>query len=176
MAVLIIQTTDFTGPYTISTDLNTVTVLQRCIDDHEKNYIRKLLGKTTGDLFIADVDAVTHLPVTAKYLTIFNALQYEDAAGCLKLSRGIKEYLVAAIFYHFVSEGMTVHGQSGVVSPNAEAATRQSLVNQLRHAEARFNMILDSAWAIQEYCALQVPTDYPDYNGQDIEAVYSSIF
>ena len=72
MASILVKTTDFTGLYYIAQTTYTTPILQAYIDEFEKTYIRKLLGLTLGDLFIATV--VNNLPVGARYLNVFNPL------------------------------------------------------------------------------------------------------
>jgi len=174
MPTLLVSTTDFTGQYAIATDVKTAAKLQSYIDTYEEEYILKLLGKELGDLFIASVSG--GVPVGARYLTIFNELTYEDSCGVLRISKGMLTYLVAAIFYHYVADGMTESTQAGIGTANVDTALRGSLATQLRHAESRFNEALKTAWAIQEYCNTEEPATYPEYNGQTLEVAYSSFF
>lgn len=170
---IILQTSDFTGKYAISTDVSTVTKLQEYIDRHEREYIYRLLGKELGDLFIADVSS--YAPVTAKYVVIFNQLNFEDSGDHLYISRGIKEILKAVVFYHYVADEMAEHGQSGVSVPSIDTSSRSTAEGVLRFAEQRFNSILPSVEAIQVYVEQEEPADYPEYEYHKWEPKYSSI-
>ena len=159
---MIVTTADFIGYYQVSFGIYDTPKLQSAIDRYEKYYLIKLLGLTMGNYFIADL--VDGEPVDTDFLTIFNELQYEDE-NCLHTSKGIKDILIACIFYHFISEKAVHDAQSGVVVGDSEVAKNVAFDNVYRLAEIRWNSMLESWEAIQKYC-IENSSVYPDFKGQ----------
>lgn len=174
--MLIIQTTDFKdNEFALATDLTTTKpLLQATIDTYEKEYIWYLLGKTLGDLFIADIAA--GVPTTARFIKIFDPLQEQDDNDTLRISRGIKKILLAAVYYHFIVNNQTEHSQSGITVPNLDTVKKVGFSNAVRAAELKFNELLDSVETIQWFCDEEDSATYPEYNGQIIDVKSSSIF
>ena len=170
----IITKADFdSGYYKIARSTANDPTLQAYIDKYQEDSIHLILGKTVGTLFAADING-SGVPVTTKYLTIFNAIRDEDSGGAERLSIGMKKILQAIIYYWYVSQEQVMSSQSGMVATQNETSDKLSPEMALRAAEIRYNDMLSSIRTIQWYCMENTPTDYPDFNGKRFEAVYSS--
>jgi len=145
MSYFIIQTTDFTGKYKLATSNNTTADIQAMIDRWEKFYLYQLLGQTLGDLFVAD--CTTHVPVTARFLAFYNAFNLQDGV-IMRSSQGLKDYLLACIFYEYVFDVQSQSTQAGVGTTNVDTADQSDAA---RYAERRFNDALSTYDAIRKY-------------------------
>ena len=148
--------------------------VQEAIDNYEVVYIRKLLGVTTGDLFIAWL-AASQLPANTDYTKILNAFAEDNTTwyrGIIQ-SLGMSEYLKAGVFSEYVKNGL-VNSQAGVVNTDTETAVKASAASAMRFAENKFNDVLDTVEAIQWYCRTNSEA-FPDYNGQEIRVKAAGI-
>jgi hypothetical protein len=151
---------------------NSEQILQDYITRYEKHYILKLLGVTYGTAWIT---AIAGTPSPAD-LYIKNEFYEQDEDDCDKVyhSRGMKEFLKAAIFFHYVKDTVATHSPSGVIAPDVETARVLSFENQTRYAEKKWNEALDTVDAIQWKCS-ENETDYPDYNGTKFKPEFSAL-
>lgn len=159
---MILSTSDFTGFYELSKSIYDTPRLQDAIDRYERYYLVRLLGLTMANSFIADL--VNGVPVDADYLTIYNALDYEDESHLFQ-SKGIKDILKACVYYHYISEKAVHDSQSGVAKTETEVGRVVAFDNTHRAAEIRFNGMLPSWETIQKYC-YEHSDVYPDFKGQ----------
>jgi hypothetical protein len=158
---MILSTSDFTGFYELSVSIYDTPRLQDAIDRYERYYLVRLLGLTMANDFIADL--VDGVPVDPDYLTIFNALEYQDETN-LFLSQGIKDILKACVFYHYISEKAVNDSQSGVHKTESEIGRVVAFDNTHRAAEIRFNGMLPSWETVQKFC-IEHASIYPDFKG-----------
>ena len=92
-------------------------------------------------------------------------------------SWGLKDMLLADIFYFYVTETQARATQSGVSSPDAENSNVSSFTNAMRFGEVKWNnQGLDTWYAVQWLCRIKSPSDYPDYTGTRPVVRSSSIF
>lgn len=168
--MLILQTSDFSK--LLATSINTLVDLQSVIDRYEKIYIYRLLGAdgkggnlTTpqglGSLFIADISGTTHVPVSSRFLTIFNAFITQDGQQ-VRENLGIKQILINIIYYYYVFESQVRHSQSGVITAQSENASVLPPLAAAKLAERKWNDILDSWDTIQWYLKANASA-YPEY-------------
>ncbi len=186
MASILVKTTDFTGLYYIAQTTYTTPILQAYIDEFEKTYIRKLLGLTLGDLFIATV--VNNVPVGARYLAIYNPLAIQVngietgvylngqnwVSGRIYESRGMKEILKGIIYCLYVQGTQSHHSQSGVAKATADVSAVMTGENAARMGEIRHNGIISDWEAVQYYIQQNIAT-YPEFEGLQLQPKYSAI-
>jgi hypothetical protein len=186
MASILVKTTDFTGLYYIAQTTYTTPILQAYIDEFEKTYIRKLLGLTLGDLFIATV--VNNVPVGARYLNVFNPLAIQVSGlnngvslvgefyteGRIFESRGMKEILKGIIYCLYVQGTQAHHSQSGVAKSLGDVGIVMTGESAARMGEIRHNGIISDWEAVQYYIHVNAAT-YPEYDGLQLAPKYSAI-
>src|SRR3989304_2160087 len=110
-------------------------------------------------------------------------VQLSDFSGFHSLARSIPndEILQAYIdryeanYIKYIFGTQTKHSQSGVTINQSEVANNNSPENAARFGEQKWNDSLSSIAAIQWYCYIFAPQDYPDFNGQCFEAKFSPI-
>ncbi len=155
----------FEGFYKISNGgTNQDDKLNVYIDEAEPYYLRDLLGCTLYDLFVADLDPVTGLPVTARFLDIFNAFCIDESLGngCQRRSNGMVTMLKGFTYYNIVRDSDFFNTISG----NVKNTFSNSLdVKELEYGLAeRYNVALSTYKTIQWYIC-ENSADYPEYNG-----------
>jgi len=159
----IVLTSDFTGTE-LALPINQVnddtTILESVIDATEKEILTDLLGVDLYDLFVADLTGTPEVPVTQKYLDIFNAFQYDSDWGIIK-SLGIKEMLKRFIYYNYLKSKAYKASQNGIVSSQLENSVNTS--NEFLYS--KYNEGVLNYKAIQQKI-IDNSSDYPDFNGQ----------
>lgn len=171
---MILQPSDFVGFHTLAKTAKTEAIIQAYIDRYEVLYIRRLLGKTLGDLLIADIDGTTHVPNTAIYQALFNAFMIEHNTE-LKESTGMKDLLLSAVFYHYAVDSQNAHTPAGVVSQTVETSLVKSPENAYRFAEKKWNDMVPTWENIQWRAKTYAPSDYPTFLGQPISPSWSAL-
>lgn len=161
---MIVTIADFTGVYEISVNNYNQVRIQEAIDRYEGYYLKRLLGLTFASAFIADL--VDGEPVNPDYLTIFNPLDIQDDFMMWN-SQGIKDILLACIYYHYITEKTVQDSMSGAVRSDAEVAKVVTHDNAFRMAEIRWNSMVPSWETVQKYCVDNEAT-YPDFKGTTI--------
>lgn len=156
--------TDYIGFYQIAKGGNNDEKIETYIDAVEPNMLRNLLGCTLYDLFIADIDPVTNKPLTAKYLSLYNAfcVDVSIGSGDQKRSLGMVEMLKGFVYYNFVGDSDFFNTISGNVS-NQFSNSLPVNTMQIGLTE-RYNLGLQTYEAIQWFIC-DNSTDYPEYNG-----------
>lgn len=176
--MILLETTDFdSGEYVIAQTNDTTALIQTYIDRHEAAYIKRILGVELGLLFIEDIqgnDADSD-EITARMAAIRDAFMIQADSGCIYESKGMKDILMAIVFYFFVSETQVKHSQSGVITNAAEVSNIAQPENATRFAETKFNGALSSIEAIQWYCGTEETATYPEYDGTYIRPRYSNL-
>lgn len=156
---LIIDTDDFTnGKYKVSQTV--YSDLAYYIARYEKNYLCELLGAELADLFIADLTA--QVPVTAKYLSLFNAFR-EDDGDKLRISTGIKDMLLGFIWFEYTRDLFAKTYINGISKNQGESSEvigfpENYMYQAYNEAVKTYNNI---QWYIDENS-----DDYLEYNGQ----------
>lgn len=174
--MILVQRTDFTGQFALVKTAKTNPDIDAYIEQYEKKYILQLLGVELGKLFIADVQAVsTSDPIETRFQALIDEFDEQDDLGRVYSSKGIKQMLVAFIYYHYIIEDQVKVSTSGTVKDDAETAKVLNPRQAARMAEKRWNAALDTAEAIQYLCAFKSPEDYPEFKGTIIPPQYSSV-
>lgn len=172
MAILL-TTADFeAGEYQIAQTSEDTALLLTYINKHETSYIRRVLGRTLGDLFIANVSPG---PASGRYETIKNAFYEQDDSECVYESKGMKDILMGIIYYFFVSENQVRHTQSGVTIATAEVSSILSPENAALKGDFAWNDAVSSIKAIQWYCGVEHAEDYEEYAGSWFKIKYSPL-
>lgn len=155
---LIVSNTDFVGNWQISGNTFTVTNLDTCIADNEKNFLYDLLGKTLADLFIADL--LNHVPQTAIYQKLYEPL-WEKINGCRLRTDGMKNMMLGLIYFEFMRKdpiNSTITGPQRNSNENSDSMDGNiGIIN-------RYNKAVEDYKTIQEYCCAN-KTIYPDFEG-----------
>lgn len=154
--MIILKVSDFKQPgfYNLALDNTTTGDLQAVIDEWESYYIYQLLSNNTpaftkglAQLFIEDCQANAGVPITPRFVKIFNAFN-EMVGSNMYSSKGMKAILMGIIVYHYITETSSWSGISGIAQGDASAAKGLGLNNYYRFAESRFNDTLEYVKAI----------------------------
>ena len=116
----IVKKQDFTGVHSVAQ--NKYTDMGAYIEKYEKHYLLRLLGADLYNAFIADLSGDPGVPVSARFLDIFNPFCYDDGS-CVRQSEGIKKMLIQFIYFHYVRDTEFQHTTQGVIRSNTEAST-----------------------------------------------------
>lgn len=158
--------TDFTGFYAISHGAtNQDNKIEAYINEYEPDFLRDLLGVELYDLFVADLDPITGLPVTARFLDIYNAI-YLDDDSCIRISKGMKEMLKGFVYFNIVRDSDFHNTISGNVKN--EFSNASSVTTIQMGLNERYNVALGYYNTIQWFIC-ENSADYPEYNGQSKE-------
>ena len=178
---MIIATTDFKGRYAIGQDQFTREQLENFIDENEKKYLRQLLGVELTKLFLADLS--NGVPQSQRFIDIFNPFAEDIESGkvffntfsvsfefffCCDNNRkyieseGLKQYLVAMIYFEYVRTFVANPAIQSMVSrdeSNSDTADYNGLWNH-----NLYNNGIETGKAIQWKCS-DKSTDYPEFKG-----------
>lgn len=158
----IINTTDFVGQWHIAQ--GSFSQLGNFITQFEKGYLYKLMGKTQADEFIDDL--TNYVPVTQKYLDIYNPINYELSDGCFLVNDGMKNMMLGFIWFEYMRYTKAQSTISGNVA-NANENSREVGFTELNIGN-RYNDAIQSFKVIQEYC-LEDEITYPDFEGVKLD-------
>lgn len=178
---------DFTEYYKISTNDFEEEDLEGCIADHEEKYLKHLLGIDLYALFKADLtnypaDPIPP-PLTAKYLVIWNPLEFDNTHGGLytggilsdgidvnkiNISEGMKTMLKGFIYFEY---GRLQAVKASNVGPTENKNENSKVLRGYKASHiARYNKAIESYKAIQAYIS-QHKSDYPTYNGVEKDII-----
>ena len=152
---LLIAKTDFIDTYALAASIS--DSIDAYIDEYEEKYLRELLGASLFTLFKADV--TNSVPVTTKYLTIFNEIN-SDEDGFLLHSDGMKKMLLGFVWFEYVVGTQITHTNTGVVSDINEISVNAD--NSLTYRQ--YNRAVDTYRAIQYYITKNNAT-YAEFAG-----------
>jgi hypothetical protein len=167
MGYPILKVADFTGFYNISQNRFVKTDIETFISMYEGQYLDNLLGCELSSLLIADLDVLTNIPVTARFLDLWNPF-CEDTYRCNQLyyrSTGIKDMLRAFVYYHYVNGQQQGNTIAGNVNQQVETA------KQVSGNDNQFNVILRYNEGVKTFNVLQQrlilnSALYPEFKGQ----------
>lgn len=168
---LFIQTSDFVGRFAIAQ--NRFTNIDFYINRYEDNYLKMLLGSALYALFKADLDPVTHLPVSPIYQVIFDAFIIQDnpfgiqesESFCRLIdheSKGMKDMLLGFVYFFYIRDQKYQNTVSGTVVAQPENSTAPALDQTALYG--RYNDAIESYQAIRWYI-LKHRIDYPTFTG-----------
>lgn len=181
--MILVQKDDFVGKYVLARTNATDPELQSFIDTYEKKYILKLLGVELGQLLIDELTAYNSGsdPIEQRFQNLLDPFDLQSSScfpywnSKIFSSLGLKDMLVAFIYYHYVKETHQKHSQSGVIQDDAETAKVVNNRTASRMAEKKWNAALDTVDAIQWRCRIHEPSVYPEYKGLKFSPQYGSM-
>jgi hypothetical protein len=159
MGLLIVKE-DFTGKFKIATGL--FDKLDAYITRYEETILIDLLGATLFDLFKADVNTTTKEPQTPIYQNLYNEF-HQDYNGCIKKSRGLKDMLLAMIYFEFKRDEKYKSTTGGTTVATIETGREAGFSEE--PIFVKYNEGITTYCAIQWYLNKNFSL-YPDFNGQ----------
>lgn len=165
---LILQASDFeSGEVKVGYNDLTQTDFETYFSDAKQiKWIYEVMGKTEGDLFIADI--TSYEPQTAKWITIFNELNFE-VGNCTYYTGGIKKILEYLAYHDYVNDQSIFNTPAGNKSVKAEASDREGLIKK---SCILFNRAVDYTHVLRYYMQ-ENSSDYPNLEQQTLP--YSSV-
>lgn len=119
MGLLIVKE-DFTGKYNlVKSDFDQIDSF---IAQFEEKILIDMLGKTLFDLFNANVDPLTLLPVDQIYLDIYEPVSIGQG-HCEQTSIGMKDMLLGLIWFEYTRKAPYKQSMNGVVNNQTETST-----------------------------------------------------
>lgn len=159
---LIIQKTDFAGVYDLAKSIN--DHISAYILQWEADILIDLMGQELYDLFKASVNPG---PTDAIYQTLIDLLiPYK---GCQLKSKGMKDMLLAMIWFEYVRSDIYKQSLNGAVTNASEVSVTPNLAFIFKN----YNSGVQSYKAIQAYIRQNL-TAYPTFAG--VHKGYSSPF
>jgi len=154
---LLISKSDFIGRWDVA-KYNKDNI-DAYIEEYEERYLTELLGDDLYALFAADVDPITHQPVTPIYQNIYNTISIEFGRLMYR-SAGMKEMILGLVYFDYVRDNPIKQTMAGPVRPQSELATAAPMTFLYR----RYNDSIDWYEAIQRYIVAN-RGDYPTFKG-----------
>lgn len=161
----IVEITDFTGTWKISTDQYTKVDFDDTRDEVQFELIYEIMGATMGQAYIDDLNA-SGVPADPLYLALYNSFTQDDNTELIK-SEGIKAMVKYHVYFRYIREQNIQKAITGNVENKHENAQAARSISFLIKA---YNRAIETAKAIQWYIC-QNSADYPDYNGQELEFI-----
>lgn len=157
---MIVNISDFTGKYQLSTGMYDTVKLQDYIDKYEKRYLIELFGANLYTEFESDL--LANVPQSPNFLKVFNPFYENLTFRQLIISDGIKEMLKGFIYFEYSKDlinQMTPYGNVRPISENSEpVSTLYSMIY------ARYNEAIRSYKAIQTY----IQVNFNNVTGQAV--------
>ena len=176
--MILLTTTDFeAGELAIAQTNETTALLQTYIDKYEEVYIKRILGVTLGQLFIDDVQGVDSdsSAIESRFQILIDGFIKQDSSDRVLQSRGMKDILMAIVYYFFIGTTQIKHSQSGTITNSAEVSNILDPENALRSAESKWNDRLSDIEATQWWVGAEDEANYPEYNGEIFKPRYSPL-
>lgn len=161
---------DFNGKYVVARSGSQSDQITEAVSDNEMKFLAMVLGVELRDTLLNDLGG-GGIPVTPKYLYIYNAFQVQSFCdNKLLSSNGMKRMLLGFIYFTIVNDKRTspsfMGGNTRPVTENSEQVIDLKMFDY-------YNESVNSSRAIQEYIRQNIE-DYPEYKGQEIR--YNSPF
>lgn len=167
MSQAIVEITDYdSGTVMLQQDDTTTDRFDSIRDEWQDTYIYKLLGAELGGLFLADLNG-SGVPVTTRFLSIYNAFATDDGCDDLQISAGIKMYIKNIIWFHYARENSTLITTAGNMNKLSENSDPSTDGKYLVHV---YNNAIKTGKAIQWYIN-QNSSTYPEYKGKYLDYV-----
>ena len=160
---LIIVKSDFVGKFDLVK--STTDKIDSYIATYEKDLILDLLGSELGQLFINDL--TDKIPVTDKYLTIFNPIN-TNLNDVEVRSKGIKNMLLGLIYFEYERDNRYKVSNIGQVKNNPDSGSNDF---DNYHLFQRYNEAVVTYQNIQFYVSNNLET-YPEYKGLSKQITY----
>lgn len=170
MNVLNITYKDFgKGKWELATGMYEQQKINNYIDLYTNRLLAELMGVELYDLFVADLDPVTFLPVDPIYVKIYNPFMHQDANCCVMISDGMVDMIKGFIYFMYLKDQINQVWVSGNVAPIGENSKDISTLSQQIYT--RYNQGVFTYHAIQQYMC-DNSSDYPKYKGQSKLTTY----
>ena len=162
---MILDADDFDSGYAriAQDDLDIADLETYLTDAKETAIIYSIMGKTEGDLFIADLD-VNGEPQTAKWIAIFSEFNWIYGSSTW-FNIGLKEILKYFIYSEYVGGQSIINQMGGNSSINQEASTPEGIIKK---STIVWNRGVLNTNNLQAYMNDNI-SDYPDLEMQCIE-------
>lgn len=154
---------DFVGAIDLQVDNNTEETVEVYIEDYTRDHVRQLLGQELGDLFLTNYDDNAGVP-TGVYATIWEPFTLEYC-GKEYRSKGMQFYLSRLLWFFYSRDNnvrVTIGGNKSKASQNSTTNSDNFYLTK------NWNDGILTGQVIQQYIEQNL-TDYPTYNGQELE-------
>lgn len=160
---IILQASDFNSGVTKIgyNDLTQSSLESAFTDAKQTDWIYQAIGKTEGDLFIADLSS--YEPTSAEWIAIFSEFNFEISSKtyfCI----GFKEILKHLAYYEYVSDEPIFNTPAGNKTLSTEAATNEGIIKK---ATVLYNRAVDNIHIMRCYMD-ENSSDYPNLESQYI--------
>jgi hypothetical protein len=157
------QESDFnSGRFTIPTNTWQGDSLDDYITRVEAEYLPRLFGVELYDLFIADLTGVPGVPVSARFLKVFNA--FNDQTGdCFTQSEGLKVMLNGLVYYYYLRDRVSRVTTDGIKLTTGENSDNVSAIGH--DLTSRYNESIKSYKVIQNFMFNVDAVSYPEFKG-----------
>lgn len=160
MATLI-NSSDFIGQYLVSTTPQNVGQFTSLQTKIENKWLNDLLGTTIAPLLLANAAGNFGTPNDPEYLAIYNEIRLPDCYGFENYSSGMKEMLIAMVWFEwhrFAPYTGTQIGQRFQETTNSVSIGGNSFL-----FTQKYNLTVNNYKVIQKYIHQNL-ADYPDYS------------
>ena len=159
----ILQVSDFeSGRYKIPVKTNQDSGLTEKIDFIENTYLPRMFGVELYDLFIADLAGTPSVPVSARFLQVFNAFN-DQTDDILTQSEGIKVMLEGLVYYLYIRDRVTRVTVDGLKVTTGENSNNVTAIGH--DITSRYNEAILNYQTIQNYMFNVDPDTYPEFDG-----------
>lgn len=165
----ITKTSEYIDRFEISQNIHTTPKLQASIDFYEPQYLIKLFGKELYDLFIADLDPVTGLPQTQRFIDVWDPIYIEEQYCFCEHdlnSDGIPEMLKGFNYFEYTRKQS--HQNTIVGNVRSDAENSSNIMNYNSYMIEIYNIAVLSFKTIRHILKTE-PDVYPEYKGCDLE-------
>jgi len=140
--------------------------LQATIDRVEREYLSRMFGKELYDLFVADL--VTNpggeqVPSSARFLTLYNPLMYQDEHSCIYQTDGMVEMLKGLVYFIYIKERVHLLTTNGIKTTDSENALNATGISM--DINNRYNDGIEAYKVLQDYMCNEEPDTYPEFDG-----------
>lgn len=175
--MILVTVDDFNVYFSVAQTPEKTALLQQYIDRYEAGFIKRVLGVTLGELFIADIQGLDSDSgsIEDRFQVILDPFMKQPCTNKIHESKGMKDLLCGLIFCEYISDRQISHAQSGVVVSDVETAKSVSPENAARFGEQKWNEALESVRAIQWWVGWEDLTNYPEFRGTYFRPRYSPL-
>lgn len=160
MATLI-NSSDFISQWLISTTVQNAVQFTQLQKNVENKWLNDLLGATIATLLLANAAGNSGIPNDPEYLAIYNEIRLPDCSGFENYSSGMKEMLIAMVWFEwhrFAPYTGTQIGQRFQETTNSVGVGGNSFL-----FTQNYNLAINNYKVIQKYIQANL-ADYPDYS------------
>ena len=168
----ILQISDFnTGRFRIPTNTFQEDDLDAFIVRVEAEYLPPMFGVELYDLFIADLAGTPQVPVSARFLQIFNPFN-DQTDEIFTQSEGIITMLKGFVYYLYIRDRVSRVTTDGLKVTTGENSDNVTAIGH--DITSRFNEGVETYKVIQNFMLNVDPDTYPEFEG--VNQRFASIF